>query len=204
MKTFKEYLQLLKENYAGNDLVIINIQPALNNRIYFDKVEFGKWYKANKDDFKDVYYYYNGDSASDNLNHVKQWVNRELEIDESWDNNHAMDISELEAHFDGLLESNYADIDIINVGKHILANNADKITYLKGDVIQNLFINDTFKDELIKGKYKFTLPYNLIEDLKEMTQPFLVGGLNNKSIRMFRIILEIINKNYTILDEWVF
>lgn len=205
MKSFREFL-LFNEDYRGRELLILNIQPSISNRIYFDLVEFGKWYKANKSDFKDIYYYYNGDSSPDTMMTINQWFTENLEVEGGVqvDPNNEMDISELEDHFDGLLETNYSDADIVTVGKHILANNADVVTYLKEDEIRGLMINDDFKEDLVSGKYKFAMPYYLLDDFKKLSNPLLIGGLNNKSVRMFKILFEITNRRYDIYDSWEF
>ena len=197
--------KLIKENLNNRDLFIVNIQPAMENRIYFDLEDYSKWIKANSEDFKRVFYFYNGESNEDNsetISELRKWVPEKLGLNRKY---YVQNITELKKYFDGILESDYLDEDIITLGKYMLHKNYDKITNtMSPDEIDSMEISEEFKEDLKNKKFKFKIPYQFIESFKTMNNPYVCGGLDHSTLRMFRILLGITNTDYTQSHKWVF
>lgn len=197
---------LLKEEYNKRDLIIINIQPSLENRIYFDLAEFGAWLTQNGNDFNKIYYFYNGDSNPDAIAQITKWFEEKVQIDSNiMAQIPQQDITELRNYFDKILDSDYTDEDIIILGKYMLSKNFDKIENMMPDDIKALTISsEEFREELSNKKYKFVLPHSLLASFKDIRNPIIVGGLKHYSVRMFNILLSIANKKYENHDKWTF
>lgn len=200
--------KLIKENLQTRDLFIVNIQPSMENRIYFDLNEFGLWLKNNGNDFRTIFFFYDGDSHTeeenvDNPAKISGWYEKTLQIEDGF-RSVPFRINNLKEYFDKLLDSNYVDDDIIKVYKYMLSNNFDKIQNLMPDDIESLEINEEFKQNLLDNKFDLTMPYDILKVFKTSQNPFIVGGLKHSSIRMFEILLKTTNTKYSISNKWIY
>lgn len=201
--------RFLIEDLNKDDLIIINIQPDIKNRIYFDLKKFGEWVKGNS--FNKIFFFYNGDSNQEPLAQIGKWYTEYLGIDLEQDldvkqgNSNVQDIFELKEYFDKILDTNYKDEDIITLGKYMLHKNYDKIENMMPEDIESLDINPEFKTELIEGKHKLYIPYDTLNILKSIKNTvILVGGLNHSSLRIFKILCEIAKVEYQIEENWTY
>lgn len=200
--------KLIKENLENRDLFIINVQPAMENRIYFDLKEFGAWLKGNGNSFRTIFFFYDGDTHSDekeaeNPMKISEWYEKTLQIEDGFVSV-PFRINNLREYFGKLLESNYTDEDIIKVFKYMLSKNFDKVQNMMPEDIQSLEINEEFKQNLLDNKFDLIMPYDLLKVFKTSKNPFIVGGLNHSSLRMFKILLETTNTTYSISNKWVY
>ena len=204
MKIFKEFLMKEAEAVMGNrDIIIMNIQPAYENRIKFKMAEFINWIKsATNNKFKTTYFFYNGEKTEDNILAITKWYEEQGMIEgipvEPYN------IAQIHEYFDNLLKTNYNHEEFITVIKFLMSKNYDEVRDSNPDELQTLMISDEFKQELIQGKHKIFVPYDLLDKLKKINDPFICGGLKHSSVEIIRILLEVIGKKYSISDKWAF
>ena len=195
--------KLLFESYDSRDLLIINIQPSMSGRLKFKIEDFGAWLNNVGDEFDNIHFFYNGENKQDNPVTITKWYENEGGINDGIISQ-SQNIQALASYFDGLLDSNYTDDEIVLVGKYLLSRNYDKVSNMTPDELQQLTISSQFKEDLSKNKYKFAIPHELYRDLNEMSRPIVVGGLGHDCMRMIELSFKIINKNYEKLEDWVF
>jgi len=197
---------LLKEDYKGRDLLIVNIQPSMESRISFNLIDFGKWLQNNGDDFYDIFFLYNGQVGESKHNtdvQISTWYNDRLGIIDGF-TSIAQDIKELPSYFDKILDTDYSNDDIIRLGKYMTSRNYDKIDDMSKEEIINLNINEGFKEELVNGKHVMNIPYDFLKLIKSLKNPVVIGGLGHESMRMLDIIFAIVNKNMDKNKDWCF
>lgn len=201
--------KMIKENLENRDLFIINIQPSMENRIYFNLKEFGSWLKSNGNSFKNIFFFYDGDAHTDDEknvdtpNNISNWYEKTLEIEDGFVSV-PFKINNLKEYFGKVLDSNYTDEDIIKVYKYMLSKNFDKIQNLMPEDIESLEINEEFKQNLLDNKFDLIMPYDILKIIKKSNNPFIVGGLQHSSVRMFKILLETTNSKYSITNKWMY
>ena len=200
----KQKQLLLKENYHDRDLVMLNIQPSMENRIKFNIGSFGEWLDRVGDEFNSIYFFYNGkigDLKNDTDRDISKWYESTVGIQDGIISI-AQEISELHSYFDGLLDSNYKDEDIVVLFKYMISKNYDKFVNLSPDEIYEINVSDKFKEDLLDEKYKIAVPHDLINTISKLRDPLVIGGLKHETVRMFRILFSAVNKEFNIHTEW--
>ena len=213
MKTYKNFLLSEVININGDapynkksatrDILIVNIQPAYENRIKFKMEEFTRWMSHFKPNgVNKIHYFYNGEKIEDDIVNMPKWFEEKGLVEGIYVEPY--NIAQIHEYFDDLLKTNYNHDDFITVIKFLIKNNYDEVRDSNPEELDKLMINEKFKEELIEGKHKIFVPYDLIDKLKEMHQPYIVGGLKHSAMEIIRILFESINKEYLITDKWIF
>ena len=99
--------------------------------------------------------------------------------------------------------------EIVKFGKFLIKH---KIKYAKEiyEVDKNIFkeFEEEFKNTNIIGfnfeEHEVYLPYDLIEELKEMNNCHLVGGGRDECLQEISLLLQIIDVEHKILDEYCY
>jgi len=196
----------MEDEVEYRDLVLVNLQPALADRMSFDVEKFGRWLNNNGDDYIAMYYFYNGEDGDTNKNRtseISEWFAEKCGIKDGF-RSIAQDISTINTYFDGVLDTNYTDEEFINLFKYLIANNYDRVQNMTPDEIIALEVSPQFKEDLVAVKYKINVPHRLLKNFQDMKHPLIMGGLNHSTMRMFDILFKSIGKEYEKEDDFCF
>lgn len=187
----------LFENFKGNDLIVVDIQPSYRLHFNFEMEDFIN-YLYNYDN---IYYLYNGKELGyEGEDEILDWL-----IDYSLDIN-KVDLNFFEkgyGFYRDLME--YLDEDkIVKLGKFLKDRKYYDLRDINDSDVKELIENE-FPENYINGHdFYFCLRDDIYEFLKNVNNPILVGGGKYECLKEIEILLKIFNINYKIDNKFVY
>lgn len=116
------------------------------------------------------------------------------------------------AFFRGLLDAGVDEDneEIIKLGKFLIKNNLTDAREIEDDSkIKAQYLKEFKNSSLLNinfNDYSFYLPDDLIQDITERVRPgvTLVGGARNECLKEIRVLLDILDVPYTVLEEYTY
>ena len=196
----KNFLKKLNEN-SSRDLIIVDIQPAYKDGIYFDMYEFADYINENADNFNRIFFLYNGEELGlDSWQDISYWY-EEHGLDsitvsgEEFEKNYGF--------FRDLMDNSVDYDDIVNIGKYMLQNNITMSSEIERSVLESFELEDEIIENILNDGYNMYIP-DVSELLENVTNPILVGGGQDECLAEVEILLQILDKDYSLNHDWIY
>ena len=193
--------QLLKEEYEGKTLVIVDVQPAYSDFLSFDISDLCEWLNEKSEEFHKIIFLFNGeDLGLDSWSDISLWYN-ENGLDET-----IVQVEEFEKNygfFRDLMDNGVDFDDIIKLGKYMFSNNIGDVN----DVPLEFFNTTGFEEDVIVtlmgGGYSFYIP-DAIDLLEKVDNLVLIGGGVDECLAEVEILCDILDKTYILDNDWTY
>lgn len=191
---FKSFYLL--EN-LGNELVVVDIQPAYEKYIKFDIYSFIKTIKESE--YKKILYLFNGpDLGYESENDIKDWLYEIVEYDD--------DLCEfiqtfkfyekIYGFYRDLMDSDYDVNEMIKLIRYMMDRKLNDSRDLEEDDWVTLKLDDISPNSLY-------IP-DVVDILKNHNNIHLCGGGKEECLKEVQICLDVLNKDYVLLNKWVY
>lgn len=192
-------------SYGGRDLVVVDIQPEYMSGINF-LPSFINFINENYIEFNRIIFLYNGYDTLGMINesdYIMWWLENGLD-EEVID--HITFYDKGYAFFRYCIDEGIEDESIVNLVKHMIDNGVNDSRDL-GDDFWNEFI-ELYGDEDIRELLEYADDMINIPDLMDVLERYnniiLCGGGINECLKEVELSLDVLDKNYSILDKFTY
>lgn len=200
MKINKQILLENTKDFSNKTLVIVDIQPAYESAINFMD-NFVEFLNENNDNFNHILFLYNGeDFGMESFGEISDWYSQygleEVVIDyaESFEKNYAF--------FRSAMDSGYDTDEIVIVAKYMYKNDISDSRELSDNELNVLDISDELVS-FLKSDDAISIP-DVIDILKDIDSPLLVGGSTNECLEEVRMLFDILDISYEEYSKFVY
>ena len=208
MKLTLLFENLLREadGIDGKDFLVVDIQPEYESGFKYWLNDFIEFINKNYIKFNNLVFYYNGADTVGSMNeqeYVWWWIEnglneRVVETSKFYDKGYAF--------FRYCMDEGIDDEEIVNLVKSMIHYNINDSRELDEDFweefIEN-YGNHNIRELLEYSDDMINIP-ELMDDLKQYNNIVICGGGMNECLKEVNIALDVLDKNYQILNKYVF
>lgn len=180
-----------------NELVVVDVQPVYKNYIKFNIESFINYIK--EQNYYRILYLFNGpDFGFETEHEIKEWLFEKVEYDEElcefiqtfkfYEKNYGF--------YRDLIDSDYDEADIIKLIKYMTNKKENDSRDLEDEEWDKLNIQNPSPNHIY-------IP-DVIDILKNHNNIHLCGGGKKECLKEVEICLKVLNKDYKLLDKWVY
>lgn len=206
-KNIGKIIRYVLENYSGNILMCVDIQPSYENFFSFDKYEFGQL--LNNNNYNQIIYLYNGpDLGMEGEDEIISWLYNECEVEE--DVIDKIIFFEKGYAFFRYLMDNYVDeTSIVSIIQFMIKNGfVDSRDLSEEDwneyVTQNKNVQSEEVREYLENNEDAIFIPDLIDFLKKYNNISICGGGKDECLYEVEIALEALGKKYKEINEFIY
>lgn len=188
---------------TNNVLISIDIQPEYENYMRFKPYSFISWLEANSEKYSKIVFLFNGPELGfQSEDEYKMWlIENEMSEDlleqiEFFDKGYAF--------FRNAMDAGLDEGEILKLINYMYKNNINDSREIEDEVWAQIGLDAATIEHMNKNEDALFIP-DVMNYLSKITGNIsLVGGGKNECLREVEFCLKVLNKPYTLINEWVY
>jgi hypothetical protein len=188
---------------TNNVLISVDIQPEYENYMRFKPYSFMSWLETNSEKYSKIVFLFNGPELGfPSENEYKMWL---LENEMSEDLLEQIDFFDKGyAFFRNAMDAGLDEGEILKLINYMYKNNINDSREIEDEVWSQIGLDASTIEHMNKNEDALFIP-DVMNYLSKITGNIsLVGGGKNECLREVEFCLKVLNKPYTLINEWVY
>lgn len=188
---------------TNNVLISVDIQPEYENYMRFKPYSFMSWLETNSEKYSKIVFLFNGPELGfQSENEYKMWL---LENEMSEDLLEQIDFFDKGyAFFRNAMDAGLDEGEILKLINYMYKNNINDSREIEDEVWSQIGLDASTIEHMNKNEDALFIP-DVMNYLSKITGNIsLVGGGKNECLREVEFCLKVLNKPYTLINEWVY
>lgn len=188
---------------SNNVLISVDIQPEYENYMRFKPYSFINWLENNSEKYSKIVFLFNGpDLGFQSEDEYKIWLMDNemseglLERIDFFDKGYAF--------FRNAMDAGLDEGEILKLINYMYKNKINDSRDIEDDIWAQIGLDDSTIEKMNKNEDALFIP-DVMNYLSTITGNIsLVGGGRNECLREVEFCLKVLNKPYTLINEWVY
>lgn len=188
---------------TNNVLISVDIQPEYENYMRFKPYSFISWLEANSEKYSKIVFLFNGPELGfQSEDEYKMWL---MENEMSEDLIDQIDFFDKGyAFFRNAMDAGLDEGEILKLINYMYKNNINDSREIEDEIWSQIGLDVSTIEHMNKNEDALSIP-DVMNYLSKITGNIsLVGGGKNECLREVEFCLKVLNKPYTLINEWVY